>query len=123
MYAARCIHPSILVRVNFLTKRVTIVKSRITKRVTAVVVIDLSSSFTADPVIPSWMAHGSPKPSKISKIFDPKTLDIDIAPFPCRATIMDTKRSGREVPAAQNVSPVNPGEIFSKQANFSDHFT
>lgn len=45
-------------------------------------------------------------PTQISKIFDPTEEETAISPSPFRATITDVIKSGIDVPAAKNVSPI-----------------
>jgi len=50
------------------------------------------------------IAHGSPSPINISKIFEPIALLNAIPPLPCFATITEEIISGTEVPTAKTVN-------------------
>jgi len=45
-------------------------------------------------------------PTQISKILDPTDEETAMSPSPLRATITDVIKSGIDVPAAKNVSPI-----------------
>jgi hypothetical protein len=53
-------------------------------------------------------------PTQISKIFDPTEEETAMSPKPFRATITDVIKSGIEVPAAKNVSPITYRENKEK---------
>uniref|UniRef100_A0A182M085 Uncharacterized protein n=1 Tax=Anopheles culicifacies TaxID=139723 RepID=A0A182M085_9DIPT len=53
-----------------------------------------------------WESPDFTYPTVTSKMLLPTELDTAISPKPLRATITDVIRSGIEVPAAKNVSPI-----------------
>ncbi|CAK0877570.1 unnamed protein product [Prorocentrum cordatum] len=53
------------------------------------------------------MSQGSPRPSRMSKILEPRALDTAMSPSPRRAAAMEAKASGIDVPAARNTRPIN----------------
>jgi hypothetical protein len=53
---------------------------------------------------PPIMAIGNPSPIKISKVFDPKTLEIAPEPFPFFAAEIAIKVSEIDVPKAKNIA-------------------
>lgn len=59
------------------------------------------------------MSHGSPRQSRMSKIFDPMVLLMPIEPCPCAVMMTDETASGTDVPAARKVKPMTvSGTIF-----------
>lgn len=59
------------------------------------------------------MSHGSPRQSRMSKIFDPMVLLMPIEPCPCAVMMTDETASGTDVPAARKVKPMTvSGKIF-----------
>merc|ERR1712238_517441 len=58
------------------------------------------------PILPSSLIiHGTGRPNKMSKIFDPIEDDTAMSPSPMRATAIEETASGMEVPAARMVKP------------------
>lgn len=58
------------------------------------------------------MSQGSPRQSRMSKIFDPMELLRPIEPCPCAVTMTDETASGTDVPAARNVKPMTVSKIL-----------
>ena len=54
--------------------------------------------------LPSGLCYNYP--TQISKILDPTDDETAMSPSPLRATITDVIKSGMDVPAARNVSPI-----------------
>merc|ERR1712029_769984 len=53
--------------------------------------------------------HGKGSPTVMSNMFDPTEDETAMSPNPLRATITLVIKSGIEVPAAKNVSPITSG--------------
>merc|ERR1719231_1801779 len=49
--------------------------------------------------------HGMGKPIKMSKILEPMNEETAMSPWPRRATAIDERQSGMDVPAARSVTP------------------
>ena len=77
---------------------------------------NVSSQMSSFPsLIKPRNIHGKPKPSKISNTFDPTALAMAMSASPARATIMEPKASGTEVPMASNVMPMTIGSMPKMQ--------
>lgn len=67
-----------------------------------------------------WISHGTARPTRMSKTFEPKQLAIAMSPCPCLETNSEAYASGIEVPAARNVMPRNgPKKIVRLRKNLS----
>merc|ERR1712070_580879 len=62
-----------------------------------------------------------PSPAKILNTLDPNAFEIAMLPRPCRATSIDAKTFGNEVPAAEIVRPITSSLIPKISPIFSRH--
>lgn len=81
------------------------------------------TEFATPPLKMEYSSHGNGNPTVTSKIFDPIDDDTAMSPRPFFATITEVIKSGTEVPAAKNVSPISEESIFQVSPILVAHHT
>ena len=64
------------------------------------------------PVNERAINHGTPRPKRMSKMFEPIAFEIAMSPRPCFATMTEDIVSGIDVPIARTVSAMMASGMF-----------
>eukprot|EP00397_Hematodinium_sp_SG-2012_P053267 GEMP01063481.1.p1 GENE.GEMP01063481.1~~GEMP01063481.1.p1 ORF type:complete len:161 (-),score=25.43 GEMP01063481.1:595-1077(-) len=67
-----------------------------------------SGTRSCDALKSSTIDHGNPRPTQMLMICDPTQEDVDMAPYPLRATVTALIVSGISAPIATKVRPKRP---------------